>query len=582
MANTVLPDALGYTYSLLHEVFELPELQNDQSAYLDDCRNRLVDLLSRALSSGALGSSVRAVQLVTRSAGGVADLHTSVVLRKSAQDTDESIEEVARAFQAMNANLLATGKSLHTRIRKNRVRHGVMVVFPDKADAPTEMVKQPGMHSLTIRRNKTTWKCSEQQALPSPIITRHTSYLEIALFKAPLNKSQQPSQIAELAPRPNSAPWSVRLAPSTVRNSATRGEHADSAALNQLQNDLKYDWEYAAAIQPLLALGPVVVCAPAVFRPGENAQVDPHLVFDAGLTLLLDPGTELVQDAIQLSQIAIVSEEVAMISSALTGMVPYVQQLSREKTTHEALNAIAHSIGNRSARLADTYPECARDLHLQRIISQGAAAYASSKPSLILGYTKSQTFSQALSWQASGFKGESLSNTLIETIWSGKRELLLNANEIQNMSPDARLVCAVEELMVNLNKRNPDHLRGSVTLRRGLLPQSVSIYVDGWFFPEHREGITGALAHLCADSAHIAVKGLRVVLMMLESLLASASEVHYYFGSPDAAEETVSDFSFRRLQIRIHDMHGSSENSNEPQPFRFVASEFSGLHLLTP
>ena len=69
---------------------------------------------------------------------------------------------------------------------------------------------------------------------------------------------------------------------------------------------------------------------------------------------------------------------VRMLDS-LFGTVQHIHEAQmRSQITHEALNAIAHSLGNRSDRLADTHKDCARDLYLQKLVAQGAANAISS------------------------------------------------------------------------------------------------------------------------------------------------------------------------------------------------------------
>ena len=162
-----------------------------------------------------------------------------------------------------------------------------------------------------------------------------------------------------------------------------------------------------------------------------------------GLNILIErepaASTEVIETALRL----------ANTLDSLFGTVQHLHHAqTRRRLTFEALNIISHSLKNRVDRLSGLYPDCARDLHVQKLSSLGAGQIE-KQTAFVFDSVRTK-----LLWKESGFLGESITTSLCSSIWSDRSDWKLDLSILEDLPADARWVTIIEELMANLHKRN--------------------------------------------------------------------------------------------------------------------------------
>lgn len=330
---------------------------------------------------------------------------------------------------------------------------------------------------------------------------------------------------------------STFTAPSTIVESYGQND-VTSCLLDVTRNGVSAPL-YRAHVWPLLeAANVLLVMSPAFHIPDERQR---QRVGSCGLNLMLSRGQSvhpsLIETALQLAR-------------QLDSLFGTVQNLHHAQTrrhlTYEALNTISHSLKNRANRLADTYPGCSRDLHIQKISSQGAGQI---EPHPALVYDSDNP----VLWKTGGFAQESITSSLRTCVWAARPSWRMDLSPLEGRLADARWVTLMEELMENLRKWNDSSEPAEIEVRPGQGGKTASIHIRGTVWPEQWQLLNRKIKVICdeGDAAHF--KGMNAVLAMVQRLATEGTNVEYHCGlagtEPSAKE--FKKYSLRRLPVTL-------------------------------
>jgi len=299
---------------------------------------------------------------------------------------------------------------------------------------------------------------------------------------------------------------------------------------------------YVAHLLPLLEHADILmVTSPSLVL---NAEQREHLG-GCGLNILIARGTTIsngvVETALRLTNSL----------DSLFGTVQHLHQMqTRGKMTHEALNTIAHSLKNRADRLSAMYPECARDLYIQKLAAQGAGQLSDAPSKVFFAEDGAQL------WRRAGFSRESITESLLKTVWKSHPQLRLDLSPLEDRIADARWVTLIEELMENLAKWNAASFPGSLTLQQNEDSGFATLTVTGTVRPGQLRGLEDKVSIMCGAEEQVQFKGLNTVLAMLRRIVdhSRGASVRYDAGAKDVSTESMpaKDYDFDGLPITLH------------------------------
>lgn len=273
---------------------------------------------------------------------------------------------------------------------------------------------------------------------------------------------------------------------------------------------------YRSHAWPLMRVAQVLMVMAPAYETDRERRLD---LGSSGLNLLIDPTATITT--------ALIETALGLIRTldSLFGTVQHLHRAQlRDRLSYEAMNTIAHSFKNRADRLSTAYPDCARDLYIQKLSCTGAGQVATS-PAFVFSSGR-----PAL-WKKAGFREESLTEGLRTTIWRSKPHLHLDLDLLENRSADARWVALLEELMANLSKWNAKTSAGSINLTIGEISNSVNLVVTGTVWPEQWHGIAIKLQSMSDNDLSLEFKGLNAVMAMIHKLRTGNTTIDYFCGT---------------------------------------------------
>ncbi|RBP36887.1 hypothetical protein DES53_11528 [Roseimicrobium gellanilyticum] len=308
--------------------------------------------------------------------------------------------------------------------------------------------------------------------------------------------------------------------------------------------------DYRARVWPLLETAQVLmVMAPAFTMEGKHRI----MLGGCGLNLLIKRHHTISRDVIETAL------KMARKLDSLFGTVLHLHQAQeRRKNTFHALNAIAHSLKNRSDRLSAHHPKCAEDLYIQKIAAQGAGQMV-AEPSYVYQDNGGET-----RWRQAGYDERSLTESLRATTWLSCPQYQLALDPLENRLADARWVTLIEELMENLRKwSEPGNDIGLKVVQEGGSDYA-TLTVRSTVWEEQWERIRDKVRHIADEAPEVQFKGLNTVLWMLQRLADTRTAVVYECGTTSPGRHPKDEpLHIGTLPITLR-VHEEFTNQHEP------------------